>query len=383
MDAMPLTKVLIQFMGPYPAENVVCAAAFEPELLVPVGYGSFLTDSMRTRYNYYFHRRGLPTVVAEPVSLEKGSADEIERTLEQMLSKYEARRPVVDMSCADNITAYALGSVVRSRKMVQVSLIEKSIPDGAFVPVWNGDHVKRVAFPRISQAEFDFLRDGVLPEEREEEKNVLRRNDLTRPVLGIIRTLSTLYAEGPIYWRDVVQRLRYALGGVPEYKEEYLMDIAMLGINDRAFEDLKDAGVLREFGRQNGIARFVFEDEMSYRLLMHIDRIPALSMFVTAAYVRAYGRAAAYSDLVLHGFSSVTGIWGSWPLFMMVYDEQEDAEGVYRFHMKARARYDEPVRKVLVRFEQTPLSDEARQAAQLLGVEIVSVARLGEVLEPR
>ncbi|MDO5702525.1 MAG: hypothetical protein Q4G47_04140 [Lachnospiraceae bacterium] len=116
---------------------------------------------------------------------------------------------------------------------------------------------------------------------------------------------------------------------------------------------------------------------------MHIDRIPALSMFVTAAYVREFGRSAAYTDLVLHGFSSVTGIWGSYPLFMMVYDEQEDAEGVYRFHMKALSKYDEPVRKILVRFEQTPLSDEALKASQLLGVEIVPVARLGEVLEPR
>ncbi|MDO5702524.1 MAG: hypothetical protein Q4G47_04135 [Lachnospiraceae bacterium] len=257
MDVMPLTKVLIQFMGPYPAENVVCAAAFEPELLVPVGYGSFLTDSMRNRYNHFFHRRGLPTVVTEPVSLERGDAEEIERALGQMLSKYEARRPVIDMSRADTVTSYAMGALVRQRKMDQVSLIEKSIPDGAFSPVWNGDHVKRVAFPKITQAELDFLRDGVLPEERAEEKNVLRRNDLTRSVLGIIRTLSTLYAEGPVYWRDVVQRLRYALGGVPEYKQEYIMDINMLGINDRAFEDLKDAGVLREFGRQNGIARFV------------------------------------------------------------------------------------------------------------------------------
>ena len=64
---MPLTKVLIQFVSQNPAENVISAAALAPEILIPVGYGSYMTEAMRSRYNYFFHRRRISTIMAEPV----------------------------------------------------------------------------------------------------------------------------------------------------------------------------------------------------------------------------------------------------------------------------------------------------------------------------
>ena len=131
---MPLTKVLIKFMSPHPAGNVISAAALGPEILIPVGYGSFLTDTMRSRYNYFFHVRQLPTIIAEPVQLEKYLMGDIEIRLEQLLARYEARRPVVDISDADPIETMALGIVLRAHKYWSITVLDYRVRDSIFLP---------------------------------------------------------------------------------------------------------------------------------------------------------------------------------------------------------------------------------------------------------
>ena len=68
---------------------------------------------------------------------------------------------------------------------------------------------------------------------------------------------------------------------------------------------------------------------------------------------------------------------------MAVYRETEEAEQIYRFHTRALSCYDEPVRKILVRFGQATLPSEPELAARLFDVEIIPVQRLSEALEPR
>ena len=354
---MPLTKVLIQFVSQNPAENVISAAALAPEILIPVGYGSYMTEAMRSRYNYFFHRRRISTIMAEPVQLEPYLAGDIENRLEQLLQRYEAKMPIVDISYADQIEAMALGTVLRAHKSWRVTVLDKRIRESMFLPLKYGDYLKQLAFPKITQAEFAYLRNGTVPGEEAETRGTLVRKDLTKPVIRVIRTLSMLYAEGPAYWRDVVQRLIYVFGKDAPYQEEYLVDTAQLGIADRAFEELRDAGVLKVFGRQNSISRFAFADEMTWRLFLHIERIPILSY--------------------------VTGIHNCLPVVMAVYRETEEAEQIYRFHTRALSCYDEPVRKILVRFGQATLPSEPELAARLFDVEIIPVQRLSEALEPR
>ena len=380
---MPLTKVLIQFVSQNPAENVISAAALAPEILIPVGYGSYMTEAMRSRNNYFFHRRRISTIMAEPVQLEPYLAGDIENRLEQLLQRYEAKMPIVDISYADQIEAMALGTVLRAHKSWRVTVLDKRIRESMFLPLKYGDYLKQLAFPKITQAEFAYLRNGTVPGEEAETRGTLVRKDLTKPVIRVIRTLSMLYAEGPAYWRDVVQRLIYVFGKDAPYQEEYLVDTAQLGIADRAFEELRDAGVLKVFGRQNSISRFAFADEMTWRLFLHIERIPILNVFLAAAFVREYGRSAAYHDLTLHDYSYVTGIHNCLPVVMAVYRETEEAEQIYRFHTRALSCYDEPVRKILVRFGQATLPSEPELAARLFDVEIIPVQRLSEALEPR
>ena len=380
---MSLTKVLIKFVSPSAAGNVISAAALKPELLIPVGYGSFMSDTMRSRYNYFFHRRQLQTVVAEPVQLEQYLMGDIEIRLERLLVRYESRRPVIDISDADPIETMALGIVLRAHKYWSVTVLDYRVRDSIFLPLRGGEDLKQLSFPSLTAAEMRYLRDGISMDTVEASEDRLTRRDLTRDVVRAIRALSTLYAEGPAYWRDVVSRLRYAISGKAEDRTEFLIDTTQLGIRDSALEDLRDAGILREYSRRNGIVRMIFADRITMKLLMHIERIPMINVFLAVAFVREYGRAAAYHDLTLDNWKYITGIRDCLPLVITIYNEQEGAEQIYRFQMKSLAYFDEPVRKILVRFGQSGLPDDIEPAAERLGVEIVPMKRLPEVLEPR
>ena len=380
---MSLTKVLIKFVSPSAAGNVISAAALKPELLIPVGYGSFMSDTMRSRYNYFFHRRQLQTVVAEPVQLEQYLMGDIEIRLERLLVRYESRRPVIDISDADPIETMALGIVLRAHKYWSVTVLDYRVRDSIFLPLRGGEDLKQLSFPSLTAAEMRYLRDGISMDTVEASEDRLTRRDLTRDVVRAIRALSTLYAEGPAYWRDVVSRLRYAISGKAEDRTEFLIDTTQLGIRDSALEDLRDAGILREYSRRNGIVRMIFADRITMKLLMHIERIPMINVFLAVAFVREYGRAAAYHDLTLDNWKYITGIRNCLPLVITIYNEQEGAEQIYRFQMKSLTYFDEPVRKILVRFGQSGLPDDIEPAAERLGVEIVPMKRLPEVLEPR
>lgn len=380
---MSLTKVLIKFISPSAAGNVISAAALKPELFIPVGYGSFMTDTMRSRYNYFFHRRQLETVVAEPVQLEQYLMGDIEVRLERLLVRYESRRPVVDISDADPIETMALGIVLRAHKYWGVTVLDYRVKDSVFLPLRNGDFLKQLTFPSLTAAEIRYLRDGTPMDQKTDSEDILTRRDLSRHVIREIRSLSVLYAEGPAYWRDVVARLRYAIQGKSEDRTEFLIDTSQLGIRDSALEDLRDAGILKEYSRRNGIVRIIFADRSAMKLLLHIERIPMINVFLAVAFVREYGRAAAYHDLTLNEWTYITGIHDCLPVVITIYNEQEGAEQIYRFHGKALQCFDEPVRKILVRFGQTGLEPEVTYAADRFGVEIVPMKKLAEVLEPR
>ncbi len=380
---MPLTKVLIKFMSPHPAGNVISAAALGPEILIPVGYGSFLTDTMRSRYNYFFHVRQLPTIIAEPVQLEKYLMGDIEIRLEQLLARYEARRPVVDISDADPIETMALGIVLRAHKYWSITVLDYRVRDSIFLPLRNGDYLKQLAFPNLTHAELLYLRDGRAMDLPLTGDNDMSRADLTREVIRQIRALSVLYAETPAFWRDVSQRLKHAAGRELPKSTELLLDTSLLMVPDRAFEEMRDSGILKEYIRRNGVSRIVFADRSAMRLFWHIERVPVINVFVAAAFVREYGRSAAYHDLILHDFGYITGIHDCLPLVLAIYSEQEEAQQIYRFHVRVGALFDGPVRKVLVRFGSTSLSEEVRRAAEELEVELIPMKQLAEKLEPR
>lgn len=380
---MALAKILIKFMSSHPAANVICGIALEPELLVPVGYGDFLSETMRSRYNYFFYHRRIETVLTDPVRLERNMEPDIELKLEELLRKYAATKPVIDISDADAEQAMALGSVLRAHHEWTVSVLDMQIRDGIFFPLRDADHLKRLPFPSLTSSEFRFLRYGTsfdaLPEDSEE---ILYRRDLDKNTVRLIRTLSRTYYDRPAFWRDFAEKLRNTSVGAVPGKREYLIDASMLPVRDEAFEELAERSILKKYVRRNGIINLEFEAPVDSQLLLRIDSVPILDIFLTTALVREYGQAAAYHDLMLRDYRYVTGIRACLPVVLGVFRETDGPQDICSFCSDAGRFYAEPMRRILVKNSGLPISDAVGEAAEVLGVEIVDGNRLAEILEP-
>lgn len=381
---MSLSKILIKFMGSQPAENVISGIALEPELLVPVGYGDFLTDVMRSRYNYFFYHRRLQTVLTDPVRLERYMEPDIEVRLERLLEKYAPQIPVIDISLADAEQAMALGSVLRLHPSWNAAVLDLRVRDSMFIPLKNAEHLKRLPFPNLTSAEFRFLRYGTpfdeLPEDTEE---ILYRRDLDKQTVRLIRSLSRVYYDRPAFWKDAAEKLRRTNIGYSPGKREYLLDASTVPLRDEAFEELRERGILEKYVRQNGILNLVFAEPVVSELLVKIDRVPVLNVFLTTALVREYERAAAYHDLMLRDYQYVTCIRGCLPLVLGVYSEQGGIEHVCRFCSDAGKMFADPVRKILVKESGLGIPAEVEAAAETLGVELIDMKRLSAALEPK
>ncbi|MBQ6376404.1 MAG: hypothetical protein IJJ52_02080 [Lachnospiraceae bacterium] len=375
---MTRSRVLIKFIDRPRAANVISTMAVEPEILIPVGYDEVLNDRMRSRYNYFFHRKGIPTICAEPVRLERYLEADMEIRLERLLEKYQSRSPVVDISDADRLETLALGHILEKHKYWGIGVLDYRIREGIFLPLKNAGFLQRLTFPRLLYEDYTFLR---------EEKNPIvpdfTRKDLTKQAVKEIRTLGRLYAAKPSYWKDLSARLSFTLGEISEDKLEFVIDAASLGIRDAAFEELRDVGVLSFFERKNGIVRIKAADKVALRLLTSIGDLPLMGIFLTAAGVREYGKNAAYHDLRLIRGRYVTGINRCLPVIIALCDDRVGADDVVHFAGDTVGIYDEPVRRILVRYGEKPWPDDVRSCAENYEVELVYAGDLANLLEPR
>lgn len=126
---MAAEKVLIKFISPHHTGNVLSSLALEPELLVLVGYGDFLTESVRNRYNHFFHIRNVETVLTDPVRIDPVREDDIEVRLEQMLERYAAERPSIDITDADPRQALILGTILAAHPSWHVSVFSYNLAE--------------------------------------------------------------------------------------------------------------------------------------------------------------------------------------------------------------------------------------------------------------
>lgn len=375
---MALTKVLIKFTGEYAPGNVISTLAVKPDIFIPVVYGDAFSDRTRSRYNFFFHRKGIPTICAEPVRLERYLEADMEVRLERLLEKYQSMAPVVDMADADRQQALALGCVLQKHKYWGVSVLDYRIRESIFLPLKNGEALGRLTFPRLYYEDFAFLRG-----EKQTVHPVLVRSDLTKTAAAEIRTLGRLYAEKPSYWKDLSGRLKYTLGEIPDDKLEFIIDAASLGIRDAAFEELRDLGILRFFERKNGIVRLCFADRIGRNLLTDIGSLPRVYVFLTAALVREYGKKAAYHDLMLTEEGYITGIRRCLPVVIGLGGEGDTPERTAEFVSGTAGLFDEPVRRIMVYFGNVPRSPAHVQAAERFQVETASIEELTKLLEPR
>ncbi|MDO4619183.1 MAG: hypothetical protein Q4B09_01050 [Lachnospiraceae bacterium] len=382
-----MVKVIIKFISRHTAENVISALAMDPELLVLVGYGNFLTESMRNRLNYFFHHRKLQTVLADPVRLERFLEADIETKLAELLEKYEDKTPVLDITHADAEEGLALGTVLRAHKAWRFPILDSNIRESVFLPQKNAEILRRLSFPSLTAAELSFLRTGSPVQTTagaEGAERQIGRRDLDRTAVRMIRRLGRLYEENPSYWKEVSACFRKSGIAPEEGRLEYTLDAAELPVRDDTMEDLVDEEILTQYVRRGGILRFVFADENAAAFLLHIEKIPILNIFLIAAFIREYGRAAAYHDLVVRNDRYVTGIRHCLPVAIAIPDpEEEPASALCRFKAEISELFDDPVRMIMICESEAGLSGKLRRTAQMLGIEFAEKKKLAELLEPK
>ena len=381
---MAAEKVLIKFISPHHTGNVLSSLALEPELLVLVGYGDFLTESVRNRYNHFFHIRNVETVLTDPVRIDPVREDDIEVRLEQMLERYAAERPSIDITDADPKQALILGTILAAHPSWHVSVFSYNLAEATFSSVRDGEHVKRLTFPSIDESDISFLRRGTTKSDpRIEGRAKMTRSDLTKPVIMMIRALSEAYRDRPAFWRSFAEKLQTTPIGLAGGKREYLLDASDVGIRDDAFEELADRGVITRYVRRNGILDIEFCDGYASYLAANMDKIPSLNLFIETALIRDYRQKAAYRDLSLVDYRYVTGIRGCLPYVIGVYNEGFGAEDICDFKSFADQIFGDPVRMILVKDTGLPIPATVMDAATSLKVEIVDAAKLTMLLTPR
>lgn len=385
---MGISSVVIKFISPDHAGNVITSLAVEPEILIPAGYGQVLSDELRGRYDHFFHLRGIPTVVTQPISFEKNLPADIEGKLERLLARYESRSPVVDIADADAREAMALGSVLANHRYWGVSVLDYDLRRSLFIPVKNASHLKRLRFPLMGEADYRFLR-GDKPGgttgsvSYTAEPGELTRKHLDHRTAEQIRALGRLYAEAPAFWREMAAKIRKAAGDPNDDKTEFILDASSTGVRDTVYEDLREIGILSAFERKAGVIRIRFAGLTAKKLFFRIDRIPCANVFLITAQVREYGRNAAFRDLVMRDFRYVTGFYRCLPAVIAVYDEALGAEQFPALELDTCRMYGENARKVLARYGRSALGKDILTAAEHYGIEIVPVRKLKETLEPK
>ena len=375
-------KILMKLYSPSPVGNAAAALAMNPELLVFAGCGSFLTDTMRNRYNYLFHRRGLRTVVTDPLMLERGAETLCGEQLSALLGRYADVRPCVDISGGDAMLGMALGAVLSEHPGWECPVFESRLSEGVFVPGKHADFVRRIAFPSMTAAEMSYLRTGspVMPDE--ENDVCLRRKDLDRTLVRLIRGASGLYAERRSDWEKISLAFRDSIVGSSPGRLDYVEDTRRLGVRDDALDELADAGFLASYERRGGTLRLRFESEAASELLLHFERVPLWQSFLTAAYVRKYDGSAAYRDLVLRR-TYAAGIRDCVPRIIACLCGGETADDLVLLKHRAAAEYGDLLKIFLVRTSAADITDQVRLTASELDMKIVSQEGLSEALQPR
>jgi hypothetical protein len=373
-------RIVIQFAGPYETGLVISGAALRPELLMLVGYGDFLTQEKRTRLNYFFHRRKLPTVLTDPLILEPFLEPDMEAKLLNVLEKYASACPVIDISGADEAEALALGAVLARHPDWRFPVLDYRMETGVFLPQKHADVLRRLPFPSLLEEEILML--NQIKRTVSEEIPTLVRKDLTSTVVKAITKASRVFRERPAFWRQIALRLREAVGEEAE-KPEYLLDAGSLSVPDETLRELLSLGLLSACSRRGGIIRLSFPDRKVRELLLNMDRIDLYRTYLVMAQIRNFRNKAAYHDLSMIGFDYVTGVIGAMPVVIGILPDEPEKEDIYRFYDDAVRLMGQPVRKILIIPEDAEAGSRILECAGRFGIETSGIRTLVQLLEPR
>lgn len=377
------TIILIKFISPYPAGNVIASLAVNPDLLVPVGYGDFFEEELGERLNFIFKRRGLNTVVAGPVSLSRYMASEAENRLTEIFEQYHGQQIVIDISDADEVEMLALGCLLGSYD-IQPEVLDYDIHEGILYTLRTGKSRERRSFPSLSLDELAYIRNGTeIPEVRTKDKGDYVRADLTPEFIREIRLLFRLFMERPAYWTDLSARLEETLKDLSPGEVSGTVPISKVTIPESGYENLRKTGLFLELEKSGTELIVRFRDLTSRELLIQMNRMPLFAILLQAASVTNIRGKAAYRELTLKRGTMITGIYLCEPVCIGVLADDAGLSYIYQFDAACRKHAGNPVRKILVKFGSKPVRPIMTETAEALGIELTTPTELVALLDPK
>ncbi len=376
---MAEVKILVKFFSSNPAENIISALAVKPELLLPIGYGTFLSDQERMRLNFFFHRRGQNTIVMEPLVLKRYREPDIKAKLLDLFLKIGNRSIVLDVSGADHLFGMAIGEILSEHEEWDFPVLDLRMDDGIFIPQKHVRPLRGLHFPRLSGNEIRFLNRVA-----EQESDVIKRKDLNHSFIRAIQATSKLMNSRPGYWRAVSEQFRLSFPGEEAKELEILADSDRVSVPREALESLVGWKLLTDFQYKNHVVQIRFESQEVKMLMYHMEELDTFRSFLLVAGIRNMeNNKAVFHELQLVERRYITCIYIATPYVMMVIDSATKAIDIYHFYEESNRMFGKHARKILISSKMNPPTEEIDSAVNYLRPEIIPIEKLAQKLEPR
>ncbi len=372
-------KLLIKFFSQDQVENIISSLSLQPEILLPVGYGHVVDDRVRNQLNLLFHRRGIKTIVMEPMRLRMYREPDTKAKLKELFLKYSERNIVIDLSGADRFFSMALGELLAEHPEWNLPVLDIRTSDGTFFPQKQIKQLRGLSYPKLTGAEIRFL-NGI----SDPMPSGIRRKDLTQSLVRAIQLSYRFVQKKPNYWKSVSNQFKMLIDRTGSSSLQLLADENAVMIPEEALTELLASSLLTEYVKKSHIVRISFETEEVRRLLMHLDHADTFRAFLTIAGIRNIeNEMAAFHELMLIDETYITCIYLTTPYVMQVIHSGTTPEELYHFFAHSETFYGRNCRKILIASKTSPPDESLRPIIRLLQLELIPIDSIVEKLEPR
>ncbi len=370
-------RILAVFFGSDMAEQVIGPLIFEADLLLPISFEQVLSDSMRKRLNLFFHRRGLKTIVLEPMILGATSKQSLLRELEDIFGRYAARQLMIDITHANLTEAMAVGELIRMHPtwncpVFSLDYKKCSVREQTYHRV-----LKSGVWPSLTGNEIRFLRQA-----NELQMPSLCRNDLNRPIVKAIRILSRLTKEHPDDWLQLSAQLYESFGQKPPEMLELFADESRVSVSKEDLQMLFEEGLLLSYTVRSHIVQIAFENAAVKELLFHLQTLSLYQAFLEIAEVRNERMTAAYHDLTMVSRQYITCIFKTQPC-VIAEASLLCEEKLLAFYHASSSFFGGNARRILIGSLPEDNAEILMLLIRSLGIELISGEQLIKKLEPR
>ena len=363
----------LKFISRLPQGNVIGSLAAAPDFLVLAGHGDFLSQELQNRYNRFFSRRGYKTALTLPVKLPRFNEEETEKLLEELLERHSKNILIIDVHDGDEIEMLALGILIRKHPAFDLQILDYSMKECRFYPQRNSVQLEGLSFPSMSVSEIRSL----LPDKESsffpvKSEGDFDEKDLTPAFLADLRALSRIRKARPNYFRKACAALTAYLSQKEPHRLEFFCDTTAIELPETFLENLLSEGILREYARQNKIARFSFRDLRAKQLIFCAGDLSYLNLLIRLGSIKDRRDRRYFSSIIYYRNRYIEAVHLCIPFLIALLPEKPDLNCLSGIRASEAPYAACEARSLLISQGETDsVSPEIKNAAGYLGMEII------------